>query len=1179
MCSLRLLAIIAAFLILSVSIPQSLFSQKAPKPSQPKQSAPRQSQTKRSHWAEALAPAIKELLKLDPLDPLSPDEARSDDAGASSEEEPKPPADDAPTKELLAYWHRENGANDPKPSDKVRERLLEVCEARPELIPGLVNFMPENTDTHDRLYKLLEEEPTNDSNWKETLRDWLQNNSRYFRDDLIAEARGDGENGAPSDDSLRSLAELDWEAARPIAETFASSENVHIAPVALSLLYERAHRDGDSVRTEKYRALLKSIVADRQAPSHARQTALSSLAAAEWNGQEDWVVSLFADPTLGGLDWNAGDVDGETKGQSDEKGKKAVITLASEYLGAVLTSVLEVNHEKWIPVVSKLVGHNHRTVHQIAVRCLTEFLDHESADKKMCKEIAQKLAPWLTDLNWGGANDRSGFIQSLVNLQAPELLPGLIWVLENDKDEDNRATAAEALAQYRDPRANPALRRALEKEEDEDRREKIVTALAECGGFSDDEMAAAIEAYAKVVVTKDGEQEIDEAKIGDPEKPLPLKVSIGRILHESETIKATEGMAVSLVERAKALRASQPAVARQILRCIEGVSLRVAEIDLIERIGVGWADIDAVTLALENRDSIRKSAGDELYALIKRGGYAAGVAAAILNDEREQRETLKGIDAKAQLALLAGARYLRDKLPVELAGKLLNSPNRELAKAAERYLEVEDSSEARKLVMARRPGEAYILGDISPIDDQRMSSKTPPDWEETMRKELKSSAGLEAIYAVARPDSDEHFNGVVIRVRGGKAEISLYEVEGRRDVRMLTASEFEELRSFISRQEVEDLGPESYGGYAYRRDYEYLRLTKEGGRRIALDALRRAPKNPTLHEELSGLFYRLSRSGEFVTRYEIEDKIPGVEILLADKKHEAIMVCGEGREIWVLVGEKDAEYKPGFGEAMPEWREFSSGKPGEVTGDPRDCRALSMISLLMKNRWKAHFLENSLPTRSGDAWVFNSFGDDAGVWKYEPGSEPAKIVSGAYFNPVVTPDFKWLVAIKLGNEGEERSAQLVRHNLQTGKEFPVNIENGVFRPPAAYVVAHGKVLLGIRGPHGQALAGARSYLLDPETGTIQAVKGDFRPLMGVYARNLQPTGNSNEFWAAVPDSQKGATNLGRYDSRNFVFTPFVELPGLILLSRDFWVDEASGKIWFTYHGHLLRIPIPPKKMK
>ena len=102
----------------------------------------------------------------------------------------------------------------------------------------------------------------------------------------------------------------------------------------------------------------------------------------------------------------------------------------------------------------------------------------------------------------------------------------------------------------------------------------------------------------KWLLRKRANEEIDQAKYGDSEKPLPLKVSIGRILSESETIQATEGLAVRLIERAKSLRASQPAVARRILRGIEGVSLPVVEINLVERIGAGWADLDSLKVAL-----------------------------------------------------------------------------------------------------------------------------------------------------------------------------------------------------------------------------------------------------------------------------------------------------------------------------------------------------------------------------------------------------------------------------------------------------------------------------------------------------------------------------------------------------------------------------------------------------
>src|SRR5262249_46877857 len=150
----------------------------------------------------------------------------------------------------------------------------------------------------------------------------------------------------------------------------------------------------------------------------------------------------------------------------------------------------------------------------------------------------------------------------------------------------------------------------------------------------------------------------------------------------------------------------------------------------------------------------------------------------------------KGPDAKAQIALLAGARYLRDKLLVELVSKLLNSPNRALGKAAESYLEVEDSAEARRLVLAKRRGEAYILGDGAAVG-YVLYRDAARKWEEAMRKEIKGAAGLEVIYGLARPSSVDNFQSAIIRVRDGKAEISLYEVEGRREVRSLTEGEFE----------------------------------------------------------------------------------------------------------------------------------------------------------------------------------------------------------------------------------------------------------------------------------------------------------------------------------------------------------------------------------------------------
>src|SRR5215510_13472379 len=102
MYSLRPPAIIASVLIIAILIPQSLFSQTASRQSQPKQPASRQRQLRRPQRDGALAPAIKELLETKPLAPQSPYEKTS--GGNASEDDDNPPADDAPIKELVAYW-------------------------------------------------------------------------------------------------------------------------------------------------------------------------------------------------------------------------------------------------------------------------------------------------------------------------------------------------------------------------------------------------------------------------------------------------------------------------------------------------------------------------------------------------------------------------------------------------------------------------------------------------------------------------------------------------------------------------------------------------------------------------------------------------------------------------------------------------------------------------------------------------------------------------------------------------------------------------------------------------------------------------------------------------------------------------------------------------------------------
>src|SRR6185369_14558300 len=143
------------------------------------------------------------------------------------------------------------------------------------------------------------------------------------------------------------------------------------------------------------------------------------------------------------------------------------------------------------------------------------------------QQAARALLPWLTAPKWGGELERWSYIGSLSKLNLPEAMPGLIWILDNDEEAESRAMAAEALIHYKRPQAIQPLRRALGRENDEQLREALITALIQLGGFSDEEAAVDIEAYARKVVTEEGKKEIAEIAGGDSNKSLPLPVSIG----------------------------------------------------------------------------------------------------------------------------------------------------------------------------------------------------------------------------------------------------------------------------------------------------------------------------------------------------------------------------------------------------------------------------------------------------------------------------------------------------------------------------------------------------------------------------------------------------------------------------------------------------------------------------
>ena len=165
-------------------------------------------------------------------------------------------------------------------------------------------------------------------------------------------------------------------------------------------------------------------------------------------------------------------------------------------------------------------------------------------------------------------------------------------------------------------------------------------------------------------------------------------------------------------------------------------------------------------------------------------------------------------------------------------------------------------------------------------------------------------------------------------------------------------------------------------------------------------------------------------------------------------------------------------------------------------------------------------------------------------------------------------DGRWAVVTKANGNWYEPK-EIVRINLQNGRELKVNL------PPAdnfyavSFLPAHNKILL-YRG-RGKTISPYQTdssqftkridyeaaeetveeetvvleqrnknknpspkipeyYLLDAATGAASQVKGEFRPLFQQTYRPLQPTTNPNEFRAAIFDAKTKTTEIGRYNA-------------------------------------------------
>ncbi|MCK4565568.1 MAG: hypothetical protein KAU94_12935, partial [Verrucomicrobia bacterium] len=155
----------------------------------------------------------------------------------------EPGNEDAPhaTTALLKKWeskckeYRHSGpiTDDPELTPAIQNRLLEGCTSHPEYLPILLDVLIKSSATYDSVFSILQKNEAQEIYTQaetDAIKQWLMVRSKYFRDDLVREAKSihfDGEY-LQKEEALQQLSELDWDTAKPLLEINAQNNEPHV---------------------------------------------------------------------------------------------------------------------------------------------------------------------------------------------------------------------------------------------------------------------------------------------------------------------------------------------------------------------------------------------------------------------------------------------------------------------------------------------------------------------------------------------------------------------------------------------------------------------------------------------------------------------------------------------------------------------------------------------------------------------------------------------------------------------------------------------------------------------------------------------------------------------------------------------------------------------------------------
>lgn len=966
------------------------------------------------------------------------------------------------------------------------------------------------------------------------LKEWLTLNSEYFSDELVknAEKTKDQNGYVQNKENLVALAKYDWEKAEPILERLIK-DTTQPASATLAKWAYYAHflKEENESSAKQYRRLLQDVVADRKAENGVRDLALDALIIeGDFEGRDDWYLSILEDETLFDL---------------------------GTYTG--LQTYMDISSpDKWIPKMIELTGSKLPALRNVAVRNLINFLGNTDAEQE--KAILRALLPWLSDPNWArdNQNKRSQLIRTYGRVSIPESIPALISIVQNEKPSppdysdgnkeanvssnvnggsstgntvglgDSRSAAIDALAFYKDARAIPVLTSVLQEANSNYERRTIVMAIIACGGYNINQQLNFLEAYSRKLSVEaplnqdeegEGEEESEEGEDDYyyfyEDSSLTIDEAIGGFLSESQ--EPDENLVRLVIDRVKTLKKTEPEVAIELNNILQNWKSQVLNVERLNSIANNTADLETILRALTDREVLRKEHQSQIITMRGSNGTAAGIAACLLEQPNDVMSAVGSGDANTRIAALACARLLRIALPLKSVSPLMDDTNPMVSLAAERYLESEDSYEARSLVLSRHAGEAKILGARTAFSTGKKSSfnavplgelfgsvnpssyyydvstKDLDKIQNSLREEAKTNPDLQGVYAFLKDDT---FGHQILRLYKDKAVYSWYEDEARYRERIVSQEELKLIFDYVAKNQIDDMKPILQGCEHECMSEEFVMFGRNGGRRIYIYS------NYFRTQPLFGLrmIFNALEQGESKLNYWLQDKIAGLDIYLDQRNIKAQSLWKNGEDFRVLVLDEkkqkeiqreiskqqetaqsainfddfadSSEYYRQYREISEQyakirvqrkfepyqWHTIKDKKLGEKTSQPAEDYSL------VENGQFPEFdnlvsPESSWKARTNEFELRVGGYQNDGLFKVSRNGLVSQITkeTGYSSNFVVSPDGKWAIVAKSGDN--YYLTDIYKMNLQTGKEAKLTLPKAYSASPVAFLPSLNKFLV------------------------------------------------------------------------------------------------------------------------